>query len=181
MRAAVQKGPDAGFAKRATADPGNLATTAAWQAGHYADAIQNAQAGAAKGDANAEALLGRAYYEGVGVPRNFVNALAWLNKAVALGNADGMFFLGLMYEHGYGVNQDIPKSLQLFDNAAAKGQRYAQMEAKGMRLQGEASKYGGPGGGACGIAGGVSVGPECVKGGSNIDPFNADQAAGTGY
>ncbi len=179
LRAEVQKGPDANFAKRATADPGNLATTAAWQAGHYADAIKNAQASAGKGDASAEALLGRAYYEGVGVQRNFGTARTWLEKAVAQNNGDGMFFLGLMYEHGYGVSQDIPKSLQLFDRAADLGQRYAQMEAKGMRLQGEANRTAalahrnGVEETACATAGGISSGfGECMKGGGDIDPFN---------
>ena len=52
LRAQVAKGPDANFAKRATADPGSLALTAAWQSGHYADAIKTAEAGAAKGDAS---------------------------------------------------------------------------------------------------------------------------------
>jgi TPR repeat protein len=177
LREQVKKGPDANFAKRVTADPNNLATTAAWQAGHYADAIREAQARAAKGDANAEALLGRAYYEGVGVPRNFATARTWLEKAYAQGNTDAMFFLGLVYEHGYGVPQNIPKSMELFDRAAGLGQRYAEMEAKGMRMQGEAdaqaarSRSNGVLEVACGVAGGVSVGPECIRSGETIDPF----------
>jgi hypothetical protein len=44
LRAEVAKGPDANFGHRATADPGNLAMTAAWQAGHYQDALKTAQA-----------------------------------------------------------------------------------------------------------------------------------------
>jgi TPR repeat protein len=188
LRARVKAGPDAEFARRATADPGNLAITAAWQSGHYADAIKNAQSAAAKGDANSEALLGRAYYEGVGVPRNYSTALFWLNKAVGQGNADGMFFLGLMYEHAHGVNQDIPKAMDLFDRAGEKGQRFAQMEAKGMRMQGEANRqaalarsHGGVEDAACAAAGGISSPGECLKGGGSIDPFNAEQAAGSGY
>ena len=187
-RARVKAGPDATFARKATADPGKLAMDAAWQSGHYVDAIKNAQASAEKGDANAEGLLGRAYYEGVGVPRNYSTALFWFNKSVAQGNADAMFFLGLMYEHGRGVNQDIPKSMDLFDRAAEKGQRYAQMEAKGMRMQGEsnriaaeARKHGGVEDAACAAAGGISSPGECLKGGGSIDPFNAEQAAGSGY
>lgn len=113
----------------------------------------------------------------MGVPRNFATARAWLEKAYAQGNADAMFFLGLMYEHGYGVPQNIPKSMELLDRAAGLGQRYAEMEAKGMRMQGEAdaqaarSRSNGVLGVACGVAGGVSVGPECIRSGENIDPF----------
>jgi TPR repeat protein len=183
LREAVKGGPDVAFANKATSNTSNLATSAAWQSGHYADAIKAAQAGAAKGDANAEALLGRAYYLGTGVPRNYATALTWLNKAVAQNNADAKFFLGLMYEHAAGVSQDIPKAMQLFDSAAAQGQRYAEMEAKGMRMQGESNRVaaqsrGGVMEAACATAGGVSVGPECIKTGvGNIDPFDAAAGA----
>lgn len=184
LRGEVKAGPDRNLARKATSDPGNLAITAAWQSGHYADAIRNAQASAARGDANAEALLGKAYYEGVGVSRNYPNALYWLNKAVAQGNADAMFILGLMYEHGRGIQQNIPRSVELFDRAAGKGQRYAQMEAAGMRMQGEsdrvaaeARRHGSVEDTACQTAGGISVPGACLKGGSSIDPFNAEQAA----
>jgi TPR repeat protein len=184
LRAQVKAGPNKDLARKATADPGNLAIAAAWQSGHYADAIENAQEAANKGDAVAQALLGKAYYEGVGVPRNFATALVWLNKSVAQNNKEAMFILGLMYEHGAGITQNIPKSLELFDKAASMGERYAEMEAAGMRMQGEsnrvaaeARKHGGVMDTACATAGGVSVGPECLKGGSTIDPFNAEQAA----
>lgn len=184
LRARVKAGPDKDFARRATTDTGDLANSAAWQAGHYADVIKNAQADAARGDANAEALLGRAYYLGVGVQRNYSTALTWLNKSVAQGNADAMFFLGLMYEHGRGVTQDIPKSVDLFDRAAAKGQRYARMEVKGMRMQGESNRIAAEARAhasvedvACQTAGGVSIPGECLKSGRSIDPFNAEEAA----
>jgi len=181
LREEVKRGPDKRFAQKITADPDALAFTAAWQAGHYADALRNAEERAKQGSASAQALLGRAYYEGVGVPLNYATALMWLNKAVAQGNADAMFFLGLMYEHGRGVVQDIPRAQDLFDRAAEKGQGYARMEAKGMRIQGEINRYAanahnGVMETACATAGGISVDFECLKGGSNIDPFNAEEA-----
>ena len=183
LRAQVKAGPNKEIIHKID-DPGNLTMTAAWQSGHYADAIKDAQDAANKGDAAAQALLGKAYYEGVGVPRNFATALVWLNKSVAQNNKEAMFILGLMYEHGAGITQNIPKSLELFDKAATMGENYAAMEAKGMRMQGESNrvaaevrKHGGVMDTACATAGGVSVGPECIKGGSNIDPFNAEQAA----
>jgi hypothetical protein len=40
LRAQVQKGPDADFGRRATADPAGKALAASWQSGHYADAIK---------------------------------------------------------------------------------------------------------------------------------------------
>ena len=159
------------FVKKATADPANLAMNAAWQSGHYADALQNARSRAAKGDAASEALLGRAYYEGVGVPRNWATALTWLNQAVAQNSADAMFILGLMYEYGRGVNQDVPKAQALFDRAAALGQRYAEMEAAGMRMEGAAAEQQARFAAVCRRAGGVADGPLCLSGGMAIDPY----------
>ena len=180
LRAGVSGHADADFTKRINTDPETQAYLSAWAAGHYGDALQNAQARAAKGDAKAEALLGRAYSEGVGVPLNYATALIWLNKAVAQNNADAMFFLGLMYEHGRGVQQNIPKSVELFDRAAAMGQHYADMEAAGMRMQGEANRQAAQAHHgqstediACGVAGGTSGGGVCIRGGQDIDPYNA--------
>ena len=171
LRDRVKHITDPNFAKRATGDPDKLALDAAWQSGHYADALQKAQAMALKGDANAEALLGRAYYEGVGVARDYRTALIWVNKAVAQNNADGIFFLGLMYEFGRGVNQDLQGALKLFDRAAALGQRYAEMEAKGMRMAGEAAAQQARFAAACQRHGGVADGPVCAVGGMAIDIY----------
>jgi TPR repeat protein len=179
LRAEAEQGPDKAFGQKiASMDPENEKIQAAWQAGHYADAMRDAQTRANQGNASAQALLCKAYYEGVGMQRNYATALTWCNRAVAQKNADAMFILGLMYEHGAGVNQDIPRSVKLFDQAASLGQSYARMEAKGMRMQGEANRtaamsHGGVEETACGVAGGVSVGPECVRGGATIDPFDA--------
>jgi TPR repeat protein len=171
LRGRVKHLNDPNFVKHATGDPNKLAMDAAWQSGHYADALQNARSAAAKGDANAEALLGRAYYEGVGVARDWPTALTWLNKAVAQNNADAMFILGLMYEWGRGVHQDLQKALGLFDRAASLGQGYAKMEAAGMRMEGEAAAQQARYAAQCRSRGGVTDGPVCEVGGMAIDPY----------
>ena len=162
---------DPNFVKKATADPGNLSATASWQAGHYAEALQNAQARAVQGDANAEALLGRAYYEGVGVPRNYSTALYWLNKAVAQNNADAMFILGLMYEWGRGVHQNLQTALSLLDRSAALGQGFAKIEAGGMRMEGEAAAQAARFGAQCRSRGGYISDGECMRDGYRMDPY----------
>jgi TPR repeat protein len=162
---------DPNFARKATTDPGKLAMSASWQSGHYADALKSAQAMADKGDADAEALLGKAYYEGVGVDRNYATALLWTNKAVAQNNADAIFILGLMTEFGRGVRQDLDGALRLFDRAGSMGQRYAQMEAKGMRMAGEAAAQQARFARQCASRGGVADGPVCDVGGMAIDPY----------
>ncbi len=189
LRALVAKGPDASFARRATADPAAMALTASWQAGHYADAIKNAQADAAKGSPAAESMLGRAYYEGLGVPRNYATAKIWLDKAVAQNNADAMFFLGMMNEYGRGIPQNLNHALELFDKAADLGQGYAKMEAAGMRMQGEINRLTAKGRGGpimedglsdsmCQAKGGISIGSQCRIHGENVDPYGYDENAG---
>jgi TPR repeat protein len=162
---------DRQFVKAATTDPETRAMAAAWQSGHYADALAAAKARAAKGDAAAEALLGRAYYEGVGVPRNYSTALSYLNPAVAQNNPDAMFILGLMYEWGRGVGQNLQKALDLFDRAAAMGQGYAKLEAGGMRMEGEAAAQVGRYRAQCASRGGVYDGETCTMGGMPFDPY----------
>ena len=171
LREQVKRGADPNFVRRATADPGSLAASATWQAGHYEEAVRNAQAAAANGDVHAEALLGRAYYQGLGVPRNYATALVWLNKAAAKGDADSIFFLGLMYEWGRGVPQDVPRAQKLFDKAAALGQPYARMEAKGMRMEGAAAEQQARFAAQCQSRGGIADGPVCERYGFAIDPY----------
>ena len=191
LRAQLQNASDPNVVHRVNTDPAAKALAAAWQSGHYEDAIKTSQANAAKGDASAEALLGRAYYEGLGVPRNYPTALEWLNKAVAQNSADALFFLGLMYEHGRGVAQDLDKALKLFDQAADHGQGYAKMEAAGMRMQGEINRTtararggiveSGLSDGMCQAKGGTPNGGSCyIQFKGNVDPYEYDPNAGSG-
>jgi TPR repeat protein len=180
LREKVKAGPDTRFGHKATDDPTHLALNASWQSGHYAEALKSAKELANKGDASAQAMLGRAYYEGVGVQRDYATALGYLTKASAQKSPDAMFFLGLMYENGRGVQQDLKKAIDLFDEAGGMGQNYAVMEARGMRLQGEMNRLKAAQHGqssqdiACGVAGGTVVGWECIRGGETIDPFKFD-------
>lgn len=171
LRAGVSSHADAGFAARATADPGTLAMSASWQSGHYQDALKTAFALAANGNAAAEAMIGRSYYEGLGVAQSYSAALSWFNKALAKNNADAMFFLGMMYEYGRGVRPDVPKALALFDQGAALGQSFAKLEAAGMRLAGTAAAQQARFAAICSNAGGVADGPLCLSGGAAIDPY----------
>ena len=182
MRAGVVRHADGGSTTRVAGDPAILAMTTAWQAGHYAVALGRARVLAEKGDADGQALLGRAFYEGVGLPRDYVWALNWLNRAASQGSADGMFFLGLMHEHGRGVPQNLTKALELFDRAAGLGQRYAQMEARGMRVQAgstvmaaEIHANASVEDNACFAAGGVASPGTCTKDGVAIDPYDSSK------
>jgi TPR repeat protein len=165
---------DTNFVRRATGDPAKLAMDASWQSGNWAQALQRARDLAAKGDATGEAMLARAYYQGLGVDRNYATASSWAKKATAQNSADGIFFLGLMTEWGRGVQQNVDSAQKLFDRAAALGQPWAAIEAKGMRMEGEAAAMMARYRAACQRAGGV-IGPEGVgcEGplGGDIDPY----------
>ena len=55
---------------------------------------------AEQGDANAQALLGRMYEEGVGVKQDNVKAVKWYSRAAEQGIAEAQFNLGNMYVSG---------------------------------------------------------------------------------
>jgi len=171
LRAGVASHSDADFAKKATVDPATSAMSVAWQSGHFEDALKAAHELANQGNSAAQVVIGRSFYTGVGSPQNYANALPWFQKAAAQNNPDAIFFLGLMYEWGHGVPQDIQKAQSLLDQAGSLGQRYAQMEAKGMRMEGEAAAQQARFAAVCAKAGGHAEGPLCLVGEMAIDPY----------
>ena len=132
LRAQVKAGPDANFARRATADPASMALNAAWQAGHYADAVKQASELASRGDAHAEALLARAYYEGKGVAADDHAAFSWAQRAAKANDADGLDFLGRCYENGRGVSRNLTRASNLYDRAIELGQLEARSARSGI-------------------------------------------------
>jgi TPR repeat protein/serine/threonine protein kinase len=89
--------------------------------------VDETKAKAEKGDAKAQAGLGRMYYEGVGVPKDNAEALKWLRKAADQGNADGQCALGWMYEFGEGVAKDQTEAVKWFRKAADQDYTDAQL------------------------------------------------------
>lgn len=95
--------------------------TAAFQRGDHATAARLLRADALKGDANAQRNLGYLYEEGLGVPRDPAQALAWYQKAADQGYAAAYNDLGTMYANGSGVPQDLVRAYVLFTQAWAAG------------------------------------------------------------
>lgn len=58
----------------------------AYKRGNYAAALSTWQPLAEQGDARAQGHLGAMYYEGSGVPRDYVQAHMWFNLAAAQGH-----------------------------------------------------------------------------------------------
>lgn len=135
LRARVKAGPDVDFAQRATADPQHSALIGLWQAGRYADAVQAAQGPAQRGDARAQALLARAYFEGTGADRNDASALAWAQKSAAQNDADGLYYLGMIYYDGRGVPRNWKSARDLFTRSAKLGKRLAEQRLSDIYYQ----------------------------------------------
>jgi hypothetical protein len=93
--------------------------------------------------------LGEIYDDGVGVKRDYGQAVAWYRKAVAKGNRDGECNLADKYEFARGVKRNYPearrlyfRSLQRGNSAAAYGLGLMSLEGRGTpKSQFEAVKW----------------------------------------
>ena len=81
------------------------------------------------GYAAAELNLGSFYYFGEGVPKDYVQALLWLNKAAAQHNAMAEHFIGLIYASGGdGVTASTTQASSWYSKAVADGDATAAQD-----------------------------------------------------
>ena len=59
-----------------------------------------------QGLADAQENVGSLYAKGLGVSKNYAEAMAWYRKAADQGNADAQNDVGGLYEGGLGVEPD---------------------------------------------------------------------------
>ena len=78
------------------------------------------------GHPRAQALLGRTYQEGLGVPVDYKQAAVWFGQAAAQGHRASQYGLGNLYFEGEGVPQDRTKAITLYRQSAEQG--YDQAE-----------------------------------------------------
>ena len=74
-------------------------------------AYESALTKALAGDPQAQFLLGEAFRQGVGVPRNPKKAAEWYEKAAARSHIEALYALGTLYENGEGVRREDRKSV----------------------------------------------------------------------
>jgi uncharacterized protein len=98
----------------------------AFVAGDFATALHEWIPLADHGDAVAQFQLGRIYYNGLGVPQDFVEAMKWFRLAADQGHAEAQNNLGLRYLNGKGVPQDYSEAMKWFRLAADQGNAEAQ-------------------------------------------------------
>lgn len=81
---------------------------------------------AERGSPTAQTYIGFMYQNGLGVPRNYSAAAAWLNQAAQQGEPTAQFLLGLLFDKGYGVPMDWVQAevwLNLAASRASRGDR----------------------------------------------------------
>ena len=88
--------------------------------------VQRCKERAEKGEAEGQALYGRALSNGWGVEKDEKSAIEWLTKAAESGNAMGQCTLGVCYKNGQGVEKDVTKAVEWFTRAAEQGFPRAQ-------------------------------------------------------
>lgn len=81
---------------------------------------------AEQGDANAQAALGFAYYDGTGFPKDYNKAVNWWRKAAGKGYTNAQTALGYAYSKGTGVPQDYNEAVNWWRKAAEQGDANAQ-------------------------------------------------------
>ncbi len=88
--------------------------------------IRELKVRAEKGEAEYQSLLGLMYFRGVGVVKNYTQALAWIQKAATQGYATAQLNLGYIYEKGLGLDLDLKQAAHWYLKSALKGNALAQ-------------------------------------------------------
>ena len=92
---------------------------------------------AEKGDAKAQYDLGLRFYDGIGVEKDFKEAVKWFRKAAEQGHAEAQYNLGASYHHGDGVIQDHKEAVKWYRLAVEQGDADAQLILGVMHFRGE--------------------------------------------
>jgi TPR repeat protein len=94
---------------------------AALTRGDYGAAYSKFRQAAEQSDARAQSSLASMYYNGLGVPKDYRQALYWYTKAAKQGHAGAQYNLGLMYAEGIGIARNYEQALYWYTKAAEQG------------------------------------------------------------
>ena len=116
----------------------------AYEQKDYATAFKEFTPLAEKGNAGAQFILGKMYWDGQGVLKDPDQAMKWFKLSAAQGNADAQFYLGSFYllphrdiaEGVKWLRLAAKDNLEFYENAlrAAEGQMTPDQIAKGKEL-----------------------------------------------
>ena len=80
-----------------------------------------------KHEYKAQGIIGCCFYFGIGVERDYSQAVKWLEKAAAGGEKEAQFILGICCYYGQGTKLDIKRAAELFRNASDRGHHGAEL------------------------------------------------------
>ena len=109
----------------------------AFRRGDHARAAIGFRNHAARGDAQAQLILGDMYAKGEGVPEDDTEAVRWYRLAAEQGDVSAQLSLGFMYDKGEGVAEDDAEAMRWFRLAAEQGYAPAQSAVGFMYVHGE--------------------------------------------
>ena len=102
----------------------------------FKEIFENTQAKSKAGNALAQNNLGFMYQIGLGVPKDYEQALKWYRKAIKQRCAIAQFNLGSMYFKGLGTAKNYKQAEVWYKKAAKQGELAAQVHLADMCLQG---------------------------------------------
>lgn len=71
-------------------------------------------------------LLCHAYFEGLGVPQSYEEAVKWFRRAAESGDVQGQLAMGSMHEEGTGVTTNLVEARRWYRMAADQGAYFAE-------------------------------------------------------
>jgi TPR repeat protein len=92
---------------------------------------------ALKGNARSQYGLGRIYYKGQGVVKDYAEAVKWYELAAQQGYAPAQSNLGALYANGQGVEQDYAEAVKWYRLAAQQGDVSGQSNLGAMYAEGK--------------------------------------------
>ena len=110
---------------------------AAHKRGDFAAFISNLTKAAEQGHAEAQYSLGVAYSKGIGVAKDYEQAVYWFLKAAEQGFASAQYNLGFVHAEGRGVAKDYKQAVYWYLKAAEQGDADAQHNLALMYNKGE--------------------------------------------
>jgi len=112
----------------------------AMQKGDFKTALGELRPLAAKGDPNAQFLLGMLYDAGNGVVQDQSLAASWYRSAAEQNHLLAQVFLGILFYSGQGVKQDYKEAARWFQTPADSGNDQAQLYLGAMYATGTGVK-----------------------------------------
>ena len=99
--------------------------------------LEELQAAARKGSADAQGDLARMYVNGWGLAKDYTEGLKWARKAAEQGNAAGQNSLGYLYHNGHGVTKSDTEAMAWYRKAAEQGFAVTQYNLGTIYLHGD--------------------------------------------